>query len=73
MNKMEKPSGSFWDQLGSLLVPKREQQTVTTITNDRILAELIRCFEASLNRESIGTSSLFDAHFIIILHPASYT
>lgn len=73
MNKMEKPSGSFWDQLGGLLVPKREQQTAITITNDRILAELIRCFEASLNRESIGTSLLFDAHFIIVLHPSSYT
>ncbi|MCY7360402.1 MAG: FHA domain-containing protein [Rudanella sp.] len=69
---MKKPPTSFWDQLGSLLVPKREQQTVITIKNERILAELIRCFEASLNRESIGTSLLFDAHFVIILHPTSY-
>lgn len=72
MDKMEKPPTSFWDQLGSFLVPKRETLTTTTITNDRILAELIRCFEASLNRESIGTSLLFDAHFVIILHPTSY-
>lgn len=69
---MEKPPSSFWDQLGSLLVPKREQNTPTTVKNERILAELIRCFEASLNRESIGTSLLFDAHFVIILHPTSY-
>jgi len=70
---MEKPVTSFWDQLSSLLVPKREQQTTSTVKNERILAELIRCFEASLNRESIGTSLLFDAHFVIILHPTSYT
>lgn len=69
---MEKPPTSFWDQLSSLLVPKREQQTSSTVKNERILAELIRCFDASLNRESIGTSILFDAHFVIILHPTSY-
>ena len=70
---MEKPPNRLWDQLGSLLVPKRRPQTPETITNERILHELIRCFETSLNRESIGTSLLFDAHYVIILHPASYT
>ncbi|GAB3641163.1 FHA domain-containing protein [Spirosoma arcticum] len=70
---MEKPPSRLWDQLGSLLVPKRRPQTPGTITNERILHELIRCFETSLNRESIGTSLLFDAHYVVILHPASYT
>jgi len=72
MDKMEKPPNSFWGQLGSLLVPKRESLTPVTITNDRVLTELIRFFEASLNRESIGTSLLFDANFVIILHPTTY-
>lgn len=72
MTEMEKPSNRFWDQLGGLLVPKRRPHTSPTITNERILHELIRCFEASLDRESIGTSLLFDAHYVIILHPASY-
>ena len=54
-------------------MPKRQPHTPKTINNERILQELIRCFDTSLNRESIGTSLLFDAHYVIILHPASYT
>ncbi len=69
---MEKPPNGFWDQLSSFLVPKRQPETPQTVTNERILRELIACFETSLNRESIGTSLLFDAHYIIILHPTSY-
>lgn len=70
---MEKAPSYLWDQLGNLLVPKRRANASETVTNERILHELIRCFETSLNRESIGTSLLFDAHYIIILHPATYT
>jgi hypothetical protein len=69
---MEKQSNRFWDQLGSMLVPKRQAQTPGTVSNERILNELIRCFDASLNRESIGTSLLFDAHYVVILHPSTY-
>ncbi|MEZ0538914.1 FHA domain-containing protein [Fibrella arboris] len=69
---MEKTPSHFWDQLGNLLVPKRQSTAARTVTNEQILAELIRCFDTSLNRESIGTSLLFDAHYVIILHPASY-
>ena len=54
-------------------MPKRQPHVPKTINNERILHELIRCFDTSLNRESIGTSLLFDAHYVIILHPASYT
>lgn len=70
---MEKPPTRFWDQLSGLLVPKRRSHAPETVSNERILHELVRCFETSLNRESIGTSLLFDAHYIIILHPSSYT
>lgn len=70
--KMEKPPNRLWDQLGSLLVPKRKPHLPEMVTNERILHELIRCFQTSLNRQSIGTSLLFDAHYVIILHPASY-
>jgi len=69
---MEKQPHRLWDQLGSLLVPKRPASTPKTVTNERILDELIRCFDASLNRESIGTSLLFDAYYVVILHPATY-
>lgn len=69
---MEKTPNSLWDQLGSLLVPKRQAAAPRMATNEQILHELIRCFENSLNRESIGTSLLFDAHYVIILHPSTY-
>lgn len=73
ISQMEKTPNRFWDQLGSLLVPKRQPNAPELITNERILHELIRCFDTSLNRESIGNSLLFDAHYVIILHPTSYT
>ena len=69
---MEKSPNPLWDQLGSLLVPKRKPNVPETVTNEHILHELIRCFETSLDRESIGTSLLFDAHYVIILHPITY-
>ncbi|WP_375445877.1 FHA domain-containing protein [uncultured Fibrella sp.] len=69
---MEKTPTTFWDQLGNLLVPRRQVTTPRTVSNEQILQELIRCFDTSLNRESIGTSLLFDAHYVIILHPSSY-
>lgn len=69
---MDKPANNFFDQLANLLVPKRQERPPETITNERILHELIACFDASLGRESIGTSLLFDANYIIILHPTSY-
>lgn len=72
INKMEKQPHRLWDQLGGLLVPKRQSQTPRTVTNEQILDELIRCFDASLNRESIGTSLLFDAYYVVILHPTTY-
>ena len=69
---MEKSPNPLWDQLGSLLVPKRKPNVPETVTNEHILHELIRCFETSLDRESIGTSLLFDAHYVIVLHPITY-
>jgi hypothetical protein len=72
MGEMEKLSSTIWKQLGSLLVPKRLPTATATVSNDRILHELIRCFDTSLNRESIGTSLLFDAHYVIVLHPTTY-
>ncbi len=69
---MEKQPHRLWNQLGSLLVPKRQAPMLKMVTNERILDELIRCFDASLNRESIGTSLLFDAYYVVILHPTTY-
>ncbi|WP_460996508.1 FHA domain-containing protein [Spirosoma harenae] len=61
-------------KLGNLLVPPSQSQTtsITTVTNKRILAELVASFEDSIGRESVGASMLFNAHFLIILHPDTY-
>lgn len=59
-------------QLSNLLVPKQEVRPAEAVTNTRILEELIASFEASLNQESIGTRLLFNAHYLIIMHPTSY-
>ena len=61
-------------KLGNLLVPPSDSQTTSNaaVTNKRILAELVASFEDSIGRESVGTSMLFNAHFLIILHPDMY-
>ncbi|RRB00051.1 FHA domain-containing protein [Larkinella rosea] len=67
---------SDWlSKLGNLLVPTSQPTRVdpiATVTNTRILNELIASFEDSLQRESVGKSMLFNAHFLIILHPDTY-
>lgn len=64
---------SWLGKLGNLLVPSRQAAPrVPPVTNTRILEELVACFQDSLRRESVGTSMLFNAHFLIILHPGTY-
>lgn len=59
-------------KLGNLLVPSSPETAIATVTNNRILNELLTSFEDSIHRESVGTSLLFNAHFLIILHPDTY-
>lgn len=61
-------------KLSNLLVPSSRAQTapVAAVTNKRILDELVASFEDSILRESVGNSMLFNAHFLIILHPDTY-
>ncbi|MVM31220.1 FHA domain-containing protein [Spirosoma sp. HMF4905] len=68
-----RPEG-WLGKLSNLLVPASQTQTtaVTTVTNKRILNELVASFEDSIHRESVGKSMLFNAHFLIILHPDTY-
>ncbi|GAB3909979.1 hypothetical protein GCM10028803_48780 [Larkinella knui] len=69
----DQPSG-WLRKLSNLLVPVSQTQTtpIATVTNTRILDELVASFEDSIRRESVGTSMLFNAHFLIILHPDAY-
>ena len=53
-------------------MPTREDTTAQEVTNTSLLQELLDCFEDSLKKESVGSSLLFNAHFLIILHPDTY-
>ncbi|GAB3916552.1 FHA domain-containing protein [Larkinella terrae] len=71
---MADQSSGWLSKLGNLLVPASETKDnpIAPVTNTRILNELIASFEDSLVRESVGKSMLFNAHFLIILHPETY-
>ena len=60
----------FFDRLKDKLLPG--SVAVQEVTNNYILKELVECFEYSLQKESVGTSLLFNAHFLVILHPDTY-
>lgn len=71
---MANQSGGWLRKLGNLLVPPSQTTTAPApaVTNTRILDELVASFEDSISRESVGASMLFNAHFLIILHPDTY-
>ncbi len=69
---MGKTPNRFLQQLGNLIVPKGEAAAPTIISNERILQDVVACFDKSLARESVGTRLLFDSHFLVILHPTAY-
>lgn len=69
---MGKTPNRFLQQLGNLIVPKAEAAAITIISNERILHDIIACFDESLTRETVGTRLLFDSHFLVILHPTAY-
>ncbi|MCX6215079.1 FHA domain-containing protein [Spirosoma sp.] len=71
---MANKPGGWLGKLSSLIIPPSQTDTrsTSTVTNKRILDELIASFEDSLHRESFGTSLLFNAHFLIIMHPDIY-
>lgn len=67
--------GGWLSRLSHFLVPPSQPGDLSAppfVTNKRILDELIACFEDSIHRESVGESLLFNAHFLIILHPDLY-
>lgn len=68
---MDKPN-RFLQQLSNLLVPKAEADEPKPVSSEQILRALLDSFDASLERESIGTKLLFNAHYLIILHPTAY-
>ncbi|MFC5412406.1 FHA domain-containing protein [Larkinella bovis] len=71
---MADQSTGWLGKLSRFLVPTSLAQTTptNTVSNTQILHELIASFEDSIRRESVGSSMLFNAHFLIILHPDTY-
>lgn len=69
----DQPTG-WLGKLSNFLVPASRPQAPadTRATNTQILNELVASFEESIPRESVGSSMLFNAHFLIILHPDVY-
>ncbi len=68
---MSRRSGDFFGTLKNWLVPEGKEEP-SSITNNDILRELFQCFDHSCNTESVGSSLLFNMHFLIILHPDVY-
>ena len=68
---MKKRSDHFLGALKNLLIPEDRNQPLQ-VTNNDILNELLGCFDNSCNTESVGSSLLFNMHFLVILHPDVY-
>jgi len=68
---MKKRSGDFLGTLKNFLIPEHRPQPLL-VTNNNILDELLDCFDGSCSTESVGTSLLFNMHFLVILHPDVY-
>ncbi|GAB3491730.1 hypothetical protein GCM10027341_05080 [Spirosoma knui] len=71
---MANEPGGWLGRLSHLIIPpsRTDAHTTAAVTNKRILDELVDSFEDSIHRESVGSSMLFNAHFLIILHPDTY-
>lgn len=71
---MANQPGGWLGKLGNFIVPPSPTDTTPTdtVSNKRILDELVAGFDDSIRRESVGASMLFNAHFLIILHPDTY-
>ena len=66
-----KRSGDFFGSLKSWLIPEGREEP-TPVTNNDILSELLACFDNSCKTESVGSSLVFNMHFLVILHPDVY-
>jgi hypothetical protein len=69
---MKKRSGDILGAFRNWLIPEGKEEVATPITNNDILKELQDCFENSCHSESVGSSLLFNMHYLIILHPDVY-
>lgn len=69
---MKKKSMDFFAALKTLILPANQPSDQRELDNNAILAELVACFDRSCKKESVGSSLLFNMHFLIVLHPSIY-
>jgi len=69
---MKKRSGDFLGTFKNWLIPEDNRELPAPVTNNYILDELLACFDGSCKTESVGTSLVFNMHFLVILHPVVY-
>lgn len=67
---MKQQDQGFLTRFKNFFVPLPDKPA--HVTNNSILQELIACFDNSCRHESVGSSLLFNTHFIIVLHPDVY-
>jgi hypothetical protein len=63
---------SLLKKFQQLLVPDNTAAPRRDVTGNDILSELVACMKASCDAEGIGSSLLFNMHFLVILHPDTY-
>ena len=62
----------LFEKLRQFIIPTSEESMTQEVTNTVLLKELADCFEDSLKKESVGTSLLFNAHYLVLMHPDTY-
>ena len=63
----------FFGAIKSLIIPDNAAVQQAELDNNAILAELLACFDRSCKKESVGSSLLFNMHFLVVLHPDVYS
>lgn len=69
---MKKRPGDFWGAMKNWLIPESTREMPVPLTNNDMLSELVDCFDGSCKTESVGSSLVFNMHFLVILHPDVY-
>ncbi|MFT4024254.1 MAG: hypothetical protein QM664_10775 [Flavihumibacter sp.] len=70
---MNNQSKGLFSAIRSLILPATAiAAPPVEADNNAILAELVDCFDRSCKKESVGSSLLFNMHFLVVLHPAVY-
>ncbi|WP_421828344.1 FHA domain-containing protein [Larkinella sp.] len=54
------------------LLPKLSKTEKQEVTNERLRAEILECFDFSIKKKRVGNIAIFDMHYIIIMSPEAF-